>query len=376
MSVWRSSVSEGILKADIPVHIEDVSPQWLSYVLREHKIIEEGQVKSVKFASLGINRGFLGQIYRVFVTYTVDEAAPTSFVVKLSSARPEMKEVGRDYQFYAREVSFYSKLTHRLRISSPLCYYSAINNSGMDHVLLLEDLASLENGDRVKGCSAYDAALVVDQLAILHAQWLGSDELARLTWLPDLASIYDLTEAPETFTRAWKVFKEKIAPAPPYLVEIATRYADRVISITNHLFSGPLRTLLHFDCHLDNLFFDRRPYPAGITFVDWQLVTRGVPAVDVALLLGQNIDPTTRRENEGYLLTLYHRRLGSTEHPEYSIDQLQYDYRLSLLYHLCGLIYTLGADSFTDSQDKLIIDHILPRNLIAAQESDVLSLLL
>ncbi|MFZ1756364.1 MAG: oxidoreductase family protein, partial [Caldilineaceae bacterium] len=263
-----------------------------------------------------------------------------------------------------------------VNLVTPKCYYSDIDNKGESHILLIEDLSNLENGNRFLGCSYHDALHVVTQFARFHAQWWETSELTNLSWLPDLDTVYDFSQTPETFDSAWKVFKQKMEGIPFYVLEIGERYSEHVIEVLNTLFQTPPRAVLHFDLHLDNLFFLRTVTHTQVIVVDWQLITRGRGIVDIACFLGQNLESNVRRQHELELLESYYRGLVDSGVPDYSFQDCWHDYRLALLFHLFGFVFSLGADSFTSEQEKFLIEHIIPRNMIAVEDLNAGELLL
>lgn len=66
-------------------------------------------------------------------------------------------------------------------------------------------------------------------------------------------------------------------------------------------------SLLHGDYRLDNLLFD--PERTRVTVVDWQTLTVGLPARDLAYFTGTSLVPELRADAEQGLVVDYHREL-------------------------------------------------------------------
>ena len=68
--------------------------------------------------------------------------------------------------------------------------------------------------------------------------------------------------------------------------------------------------------------------------IDWQSVTRGRGAIDLALFLFGSLKTTTRRAAEGNLLRRYHALLVAGGVTSYGFPQLMEDCQLALLWLL------------------------------------------
>lgn len=360
----------------IPNRFEQITSEWLKDAL--HSSNNTGAISSIralKIKPCQSDKGFLGQHAVIEIEYYESNSKPKTVFVKLSSESHEIKEISVEYGFYRREINFYKLIGKDAGVNTPRCYHTDMNSIG-DHVLVLEDLSAFENGDRMLGCSVEDALLICRSLAKLHSTWWESPKLENFDWLPDLNQVYDFTQISDTFRSAWDIFKKKVPHISKYIMDLGSQYANHAERVSSHLFQSSPRTLIHFDFHLDNLFFARNEN-TDLIVVDWQLITRGRGIVDLSLLLCQNLSIDTRREYESNLLETYYKYLIDYGVKNYSYQELLYDYKISLIFHMFGLVFTLGADSFTSEQEKLIIETIIPRNMGAIddiQAGDVLSM--
>lgn len=357
----------------VPENFNDLTVEWLNYSLQKANIIKKQSIESVEIISLfEKSKGFIGQLGKLHLTYSNDnQSGPKTMIVKLSSSNPEMREIGQEYSFYSREVNFYKNIAPNLNMKVPKCYYAAIDSSGEFHVILLEDLSRFTNGSRVLGCPISYAKQVVIEIAQLHASWWNNQQLFTLDWLPDLNTIYEFSTAPNTFQFVWEVFKEKAGGIPHDIIAVGDRYSNYVISVSNYLFQTQSRTLIHFDYHLDNLFFNDTNDQNQIITIDWQLITRGKGTVDLAFFIGQNLNSKIQREYETSLIQLYHQTLLDNGVQHYSLEECFRDYQIALFYHLFGLVYSIGNDSFTSEQDRVLLEYVLPRNINAIKQQKI-----
>jgi streptomycin 6-kinase len=133
---------------------------------------------------------------------------------------------------------------------------------------------------------------------------------------------------------------------------------------------GP-HTLTHGDLHLDNLIFDGRD-GRSVVVLDWQTVSVGAPARDVAPFLFGSLSAEDRRTAEGALLDRYAALLAAHGVRGYSREDLRLDCRLALLALLAGTIVWIGsldADELSEReralQDAAITDGRLTAALLA-----------
>ncbi len=125
-------------------------------------------------------------------------------------------------------------------------------------------------------------------------------------------------------------------------------------------------TLIHTDLHLDNIAFDGSH---GVTVIDWQSISRGPAAIDLAAFLSVSLDADARRAAESDLLRGYHDVLVAHGVTGYSHDQLWRDYRLALLCILANIVNWLGSvdlDSLAGRERALTLAFIDDGRLVSA----------
>jgi aminoglycoside/choline kinase family phosphotransferase len=142
--------------------------------------------------------------------------------------------------------------------------------------------------------------------------------------------------------------------------------------ITPWLSLEPKRfSLLHGDYRLDNMLFD--PDRGKVTVVDWQTLTVGLPARDVAYFTATSLVPEVRAQVEERLVDAYHDELLAHGVTDYARDTCWRDYRLGMLH--APLISTLGLAfaSCTERGDEMMAT-MLRRGCQAMRDLDSLGL--
>ena len=97
--------------------------------------------------------------------------------------------------------------------------------------------------------------------------------------------------------------------------------------------------LLHGDYRLDNLMFGADPQ--DVVALDWQTISVGPPARDLAYFLGTGLAVELRRAAEHELVAVYHGELLRRGVADYSFEQCFADYRLGQLQ--APMITTIGC---------------------------------
>lgn len=363
--------------AFIPTRLDELTPEWLTAALQgaalQGAVMQSGatcptpRVRTAEVERIGEGEGFLGEIARVRLEYEdADSPAPRSLIAKLPTAVCENRAIGELLGLYWREILFYRELAAAAPLRTPIVHHSALtpdpmrvrrnaivgvmdrlpgslvdammkharaNVAASEHryVLLLEDLAGFRVGDQLRAETASDCALVLGQIARLHARfWQQSRELARHRWLADPSTTPRIRhrmylESRESLMRR---HGEALGREGLRWVEFLDRHG---IAIARQIRRDGPQTLVHGDLRLDNVFFGDARSDSPLVVADWQLVGRGVGAHDVAYLLSGALDVGTAPDVETELLRHYHASLCAAGVSGYSFEALVRDYRRGLL---------------------------------------------
>jgi Phosphotransferase enzyme family len=308
----------------IPAGQSELTPGWLTQVLRQAGAIEAGHVAEVSVEPAG--QGQVADCFRCRLHFNrVEPRAPGSVIVKLPARDPTSRESGVAHALYEREVRFYQQLAGVVGITTPHCWYAEIDADTGMFALVLNDLAPAREADQLSGLSPDDASTALGQLAGLHAARWGDPRHFGLGWLQDLRQRYN-SVYPEVLPPLFDAFAERYGDQlDPDHLAIITAFRPHVGRFSTEQ-PGPL-TVLHGDYRTDNMLFDAAGGTIPLAVVDWQTMVTGPAMADVAFLLGASLDPADRRLHEAGLVGEYHKALSARGVTSYSWDRCWTDYR-------------------------------------------------
>ena len=339
----------------IPSSPAALTTEWLTDALRSGGVISSARVSSANVEVIGADRGFAGQVIRVRLEYDPpgSDAAP-SLIAKLPAADDTMRSLLAGLGWYANEIHFYEQIAGESAIRTPRRYYSAMDRGRNEYVLLMEDVTTGRIGDQIAGGSAAQAEAVVQHMAEFQSQWWEHPRLDGLSWLAAGAvRPADGADGWQAFYRqAWPIARELM---PDVLCGPIVAIGDRLVrgyaAVLRSSAERP-RTVIHGDCRLDNVFFSEDGAQPP-TFIDWQLVSCGRGAYDLAYFLGTNLTTEVRRAHETALLRRYHSVVTEGRGNGYSFEHCLRDYRLAMLLAFGFWVQTAGAPSFPVSAHPL-----------------------
>lgn len=270
----------------IPTHPDAIAADWLAGVLNR----PAGALRGFTVAPVGT--GQMCDSYRLTLDWVDQGDAPATVIAKCPSLDPASRDVAQRLGNYVLEVSWYRELADRVSVPRPHCHFAAIEDNGVDFLLLLADCAPARQGDQLKGANAATLGVAIDAAAALHAPLWNSAELDQIGWLqkdnrPIIRAL---------FPGMFEAFRERYAgrldadclALGAGIVERLDAYLDRTPSA---------RSLTHADLRIDNILFS--PDGAECWIVDWQTVGAGNGATDLAYLVGTSFaDPAERAREE------------------------------------------------------------------------------
>jgi len=280
---YRSVVSR------IPAGPAEVTPEWLTRVLRARAVLHRSSVASIRTDHIGT---FSSELYRLTVDY--DEAEdkaeaerPRTLVLKCPKQAFELQAA-----LFAAEIEFYEKLAGSVPMRVPRFYFGAIDHDARSAMLLLEDVPGLL-------AFRWDASdehlrLAREAMARLHAQYWGRVEGLAL---PDNTGREEREELADRYERGWSACRDFVLrDVEPRFEEIGARLVGRV---SPTLAPGSTSaTLLHGDAHGENIPLVSEAHGGGVHFLDWAGARRGVASFDLAVFLSMSLPVSRRREVE------------------------------------------------------------------------------
>jgi hypothetical protein len=328
----------------------DVTPEFLTESLRAAGWIGDAAVMDVDVNTIGAGQMGICARYELRLDRAV-EGAPGRVVGKFAAeddaARAFMASSG-----YRNELCFYQHFATRVTIRAPRCAYAAIDDEGW-FTLLLEDLAPLQPGDQLRGCTVPEVESAVRELVGLHAPFWDSPELDDHACFAGHA-FADPTVLAEGLQGVVPGFVERYADAfAPDEVDFYERLAT---SARGWIEARPAsRSLVHSDYRPDNLLFGADPVRPQVAAVDWQGFGRGCALSDVSFVVGNALTAHDRRAHEERIVREYHDALVAAGVGEYSFAECWDDYGRSLLSALLTTIFGAMYGARTARGDEMFV---------------------
>lgn len=272
---------------DYPTHPDGMSAEWIAGVLGR----PQGALRGFRVAPVGT--GQMCDSYRLTLDWGADQIgrgdAPASIIAKCPSLDPASRDVAQRLGGYMLEVNWYRTLADTVPVPRPHCHFAAIEENGVDFLLLLADCAPARQGDQLKGADAAMLDVAIDAAAALHAPLWNSPELDKIAWLhkDNRAIIRAL------FPGMFAMFRERYAGRlDAECLELGAGIVERLDAYLERVPHS--RTLTHGDLRVDNILF--APDSCACWVVDWQTLGIGSGATDLAYLIGTSVaDPEVRR---------------------------------------------------------------------------------
>jgi aminoglycoside phosphotransferase (APT) family kinase protein len=333
---------------DPVVSLEAVDAAWLTETLRGSGVLGEGRVRDVTHEPCGT--GQLADSFRFRLTYDPAGAGPETLVGKFASLDEASRAFGHQSGYYRTEIRFYQELASTLPVVVPTPVHAAIAPNDIDFVLLMEDMSPARIVDQIDGCSADEAAVVVEQAAALHAGSWRDATLAATRWLGGtVASFAHVTDGFGDLVASYpEVYGDLIPEADVAEAAQLIPHAEA----WKEILAEPC-CLWHSDLRGDNLLFDADDGRVPVAVLDWQGVGYGQGTIDLAYFLGTSLTTETRRAHERELVGHYHEALVAGGVTGLDAEGCWNAYRLHAVHPLQTGIFGLGAVRRSDRGDQL-----------------------
>jgi hypothetical protein len=322
---------------------EQVTPAWLTAVLKRHHLLRHGEVRALEHQPTSAFNSHTLHLHAAF-SDDVPPGVPNRFVLKRNLKEPWAIRSG------VQEATLYQTVPD-LPDHPPVivpCYEAVVDAAtGNSHILLL-DLSDthmvpltrdqqLDVGNNVPLDVHLDQA--VDALAQFHAFWwqhprLGSGVAQIGTWCSDEAH---MTNEVERRRRAWNDLRaHEVAWFPPHLTALYEVLLPQLFRLW-HTYTRPRLasfahlTLTHGDAYLNNYLCPRPGQPGATYLIDWQSPEVYRSTSDVVTMCATFWTRTQRADRERYVLQRYHRGLHAHGVTGYSWDDLIKDYQYSII---------------------------------------------
>jgi hypothetical protein len=312
----------------IIANAEQVSPDWLTAVLKQQGALPEGHVVDVRPGA--VQSTFVSSVWRLDVDYSQNASALAPQRLFLKCSNPALAPEHYNPQHVQQEIVFYQKVAPAMAQPFTIpCYAADYDANTSSAHLLLKDVSDMY-GPCSSPPSIQNYQQAVDALASLHAFWwdhprLGVDigqyptpaQRQQDCISTQTSTAAFLTLLGDSLPRPWRKIYENAALALPDLFQ---RHA-----------SGKNLTLVHGDAHLGNFLFPIEARAGQAVMLDWQFWHPTVGGTDLAFLLAAESETETRRALEQALLRRYHQHLLDQGVRGYTWQQCWDYYRLSVI---------------------------------------------
>ncbi len=346
-----------LMAADLPLHFEEVTPEWLSRALAI-------SFPGVRVATATRDRDRFGTAASArFELAYADRAGhaglPASVHVKGGFDDKWRKRV---WQALHQEVRFYADIAPDITLNIPRCYFHGLNDAPQG-VLVLEDLTlrNVRFGVNLAPVSVDGVAAALEQIARMHAQWWESPRLSGMSGWGEAQRVY----------LKWlfrpKHWEELILRKHGRLMTEAlsdSATAVRALEKLWEIMDARPSTFLHGDPHGGNLFYETDGRPG---FLDWQMCFAGNHMHDASWIIVTTFDVEQRRKHERDMLRHYLAALKACRGEAPDFDEAWLLYRQNMA-HACS---SYGAAPH-DADKLIIVEGAAERALNAAVDHDVL----
>lgn len=243
------------------------------------------------------------------------------------------------------EALFYNVIRPSLDIESPRGYYADEDPRSGRSMFLIEDVAKTRGATFGDPSTLYvdrkKAEEIVSLLAKVHGTFWQSPRFAA-----DLSSVKDaesfqleLNQLVRFRSRSMVGVERGAHVSPAEFLRRRDEYWPALLSSLKLNRNGPV-TLLHSDVHSRNWYVSSE---GRMGLYDWQCITTGNWAIDVAYAISSALTVEDRRAWERELLDLYAVQLAESGGPQLSHEEVWLGYRQQLFHGLFFWLFTLGA---------------------------------
>lgn len=327
--------------ADYPTHPDTMQAHWLAEALGFPASSLRG------FTVKPVGTGQMCDSYRLTLDWEEGmDGAPATIIAKCPSHDPASREVARTLGGYLLEVRWYQTLAEEVPVPRPHCHFARIEEDGVTFLLLLGDLAPATQGDQLQGAGKAEIGLAIDAAAGLHAPLWNSPRLIEIEWLqrdtrPIVRSLFPVYFAQFRERYAQRLDPECLALGDGLVQKLDAYLAHEPSAIT----------LQHGDLRVDNILF--APDQSACWVVDWQTLSIGAGARDLAYLIGTSIaDPDERAALDRPAFDRWTDRLGALGVAT-DIDALWQDYRLGALSGYFMAVFASMSVERTERGDEM-----------------------
>jgi len=363
-----------VAESAFPVRPELLTVEWLGGLIRAGGDIAPGErLVSFDVKPVGEVIGVLGEVVRVFLTYSSPGAGPATLVIKFAHKNAENRQIANNTKMYEREVRFFNEISNEVDMPRTKCYFAEMDPVTGGNAVVIEDLVGYDVGDQVRGVTLEQVKMVIDAISPLHARFYDN-------WREKFGHMmtFDSDEYIEGFSpgffgtweQAIKNFPECF---PQELLDALPRYVASFKKIMKEMGNRKM-TFIHGDVKMDNAMFGNgRPESLPVIMIDWQNVMVSNPLQDLAWLAASSLEVDVRRAIENEYLEYYRLKMAEHGVKGYTIEQIRDDYDVGLLFIMSFNILIAGAFVPSSERDRRMAIVGLERAIAAVIDRGLLA---
>lgn len=277
------------------------------------------------------------------------------------------------------ESNFYALVRPTITINAPPTRYAAYDPISNRQLLLLDDMVATAGAtfDTIltRRLTRAQAELVIDTLAALHIKfWEAPLQRMYGSWLWTSYEFQTtLNVYIGAFARVEAGFQRGREVIPARLYNRRGEVPSALMQSLKLNISGP-QTMLHSDVHPGNWYVTRE---GAMGLCDWQCVSQGGWALDIAYAIASHLPPEDRRSWERDLVARHGERLAEAGIKPPSLDDAFLAYRQQMPHAMLMWLASLGRHALQpDYQARDITLETIRRVCTAADDLDTLDALM
>lgn len=303
--------------------VEDITPAWLTEVLRQRGWLPSGQVHEI-VPQPPLTGSSL--IIPLRVSYTVaNTTAPERFILKLPK---------ENYTAALREIEFYTTYA-RDELPVIRCVDVAFRAFNQQFYILMEDLSITHRSHPPSFLppTLPDSERIVRALAQIHAYWWNHPELWERGLRPTESKLQrQHQEQTAQFARFADFLGDRLSETRRQIYE---KVLDKILPLRIRRFTtGQPLTLIHDDLHAGNMLYPIHPAKATLRLIDWKSWSIHPGAYDMANMMVVYWTRERRQQLQDSLLRRYHHYLSEFSVTGYDWQVCWNDYRFAVLDYL------------------------------------------
>ena len=356
-----------------PVRPEHLTVEWLEGLIRKGGDLAAGErLVSFEVKPVGEVIGVLGDVVRVFLTYTKPGVGPETLVIKFAHKNAENRQIANNTKMYEREVLFFNEVSREVAMPMTKCYFAQMDPVTGGNAVVIEDLVGYDVGDQVRGVTLEQVKMVIDVIAPLHARFYDnwSEKFGHMMTIDSDEYVEGFSPGfLGTWEQAIKNFPECF---PQELLDALPRFVAHFKDILREMGNRKM-TFIHGDVKMDNAMFGGgKPGLLPVIMIDWQNMMVSNPLQDLAWLAASSLDVDVRRAIENEYLEHYRMKMAEHGVRGYTIEQIRDDYDAGLMITLSFNILIAGAFVPSSERDRRMAVVGLERAIAAVLDRGLL----